>query len=190
MRCLPSSAGSGAFKSKKQENTIKLDTLLDSAILFAWVVSDNARKNIINTILLSILLLCSLLVCKIAKHVKKQRKHNKLDTFFDCVVFLDSAWICLAKCAILLDLASLGSQGALLEVTLASLRLPWDAGGLLYATLVWPRVKNGRPFLSTCGAFPIPAHKKWPRGCNFARFSLNMLGQACYFAQLSLDMVG
>ena len=67
--------------------------------------------------------------------MKKRRKHNKLDTFFDCAVFLDSAWIWLAKRAILLDSASSGSQGALLEVTLASLRIAWDAGGLLYATL-------------------------------------------------------
>ena len=147
-------------------------------------------KNTINTILLSILLLCSLLVCKTTKHMKKHRKHNKLYIFCACAVFLDSAWIWLAKRAILLDSASSGSQGALLEVTLASLRIAWDAGGLLYATLGWPRVKNGRPFLYTFGAFPIPAHKKWFRGCNFARFSLNMLGQACYFAQLSLDMVG
>ena len=147
-------------------------------------------KSTINTILLSILLLRSLLVCKTTKIVKKHWKRNKLDTFLHSVVFPKSAWIWLAKRATLLDSASLGSQGALLGVALASLRLPWDAGGLLYATLGWPRVKNGRPFLQTFGAFPIPAHKKWPRGCHFARLSLNMLGQACCFARISSNDVG
>ena len=45
MRGLPSSAGYGAFKSKKQENTIKLCTLLDSAILLASAVPHNALKK-------------------------------------------------------------------------------------------------------------------------------------------------
>ena len=72
-------------------------------------------------------------------------------------------------------------------MTLASLWLPWDAGGSLWGALgsqgallgvtlplwdtlgsqgellvIW--VENGRPFPSKFGAFAMPAHKNWPAG--------------------------
>ena len=61
---------------------------------------------------------------------------------------------------------ALGSEGGLLGVTLASLWLPWDAGGPLWGTLGSQAElgltlsQNGRPFPSILGAFAMPAHKK------------------------------
>ena len=123
-------------------------------------------KNTINTILLSILILCSLLVCKTTKIVKKHWKHNKLDTFLDSVVFPESAWIWLAKRAILLDSASLGSQRAFLGVALASHQLEygwpsvlprsiqhlWAPKGLSLGSLWLPFGSLGMPV----GSFMLP----------------------------------
>ena len=60
----------------------------------------------------------------------------------------------------------LGSQGVFLEVTLASLWLPWVAGGPFWGTLgsqVELGVSLGQNWMSfprVFGAFAMPAHKK------------------------------
>ena len=62
--------------------------------------------------------------------------------------------------------ATWAPKGIFLGVNLASLWLPWDAGGTIWGTLgsqVELGVKSARSFLWTFGASAMPANKKWPR---------------------------
>ena len=77
---------------------------------------------------------------------------------------------------------ALASQGVFLGVTLASILLPWDAGGRFWGTLASQAElgltlgQKGRPLQSKWGSSSAPAHRIKPRGTHARNPEFSELG--------------